>query len=82
VIDKSDLKGSYDIKLEWTPDRGESGREALGLPPTPEAATPAAPSTGPSIFTALQEQLGLKLEPTRGPVEIIVIDHAERPSAN
>jgi bla regulator protein BlaR1 len=81
VIDKTGLSGHYDVKLEWTPERGEGGPEAIGLPPRPDVATP--PSTaGPSIFTAIQEQLGLKLESTKGPVEIVVIDHAEKPSAN
>jgi bla regulator protein blaR1 len=82
VVDKTGINGHYDIKLEWTPERGEGGPEALGLPPAPDAATATVPSTGPSIFTALQEQLGLRLESTKGPVEIVVIDHVDRPSAN
>ena len=81
VIDRTGLSDRYDVKLEWTPERGEGGPEALGLPPALNTAPPPA-STGPSIFTALQEQLGLKLESTKGPVEIVVIDRAEKPSAN
>jgi len=76
VVDRTELAGTYDFKLEWTPD--ETQPRAMAEPGTPvSAATP-----GPSIFTALQEQLGLKLESTKGPVEILVIDHAEKPSEN
>jgi bla regulator protein blaR1 len=74
VLDRTGLTSRYDFKLEWTPDSA----------PTFEAkeGAPAVDSTAPSLFTALQEQLGLKLESTRGPVEILVIDHAEKPSEN
>jgi len=81
VIDKTGLNGEYDYALNWTPEPGEGGPESLGLPP--DAAAPSPPATsGPSIFTALQEQLGLRLDSQKGPVEIIVIDGVERPSAN
>jgi len=73
VINKTDLTGSYDIFLQWTP----TGPNA-DLPPGVEV--PPADPGGPSLFTALQEQLGLKLEPTRGPVDVLVIDHAEHPT--
>jgi uncharacterized protein (TIGR03435 family) len=66
VLDKTGLTGKYDYKLEYAPDDSQAD------------ADPA----GPSIFTAVQEQLGLKLEPGKGPVEIVVIDHIERPSGN
>lgn len=69
VIDKTGLTGSYDFNLTWTPD-----------PPTPEAAT--AEPAAPSLFTAIQEQLGLKLESTKGPVQVLVIDHIEPLSEN
>ncbi len=75
VIDKTELGGEYDIKLEWTPDEATPG------PPTGERPVPAD-APGPSIFTALQEQLGLKLESTKGPVEILVIDRVEKPTEN
>jgi uncharacterized protein (TIGR03435 family) len=78
VIDKTDIKGNYDIKLEWTPDETTRG---IGIGGGGEAP-PAGDSSGPSIFTALQEQLGLRLESQKGPVEVLVIDFAEKPSGN
>jgi uncharacterized protein (TIGR03435 family) len=73
VVDKTGLAGRYDFDLEWAPDESQFGGE---IPPA-LAETPAAP-----LFVAIQEQLGLKLEVTRGPVAALVIDKAERPSAN
>lgn len=79
VIDKTGLTGRYDLKLEWTPDISQPfGPKEFG----PDGPPPAADPGGPSIFTALQEQLGLKLETQKGPVEIIVIDHIEKASEN
>jgi uncharacterized protein (TIGR03435 family) len=80
IVDKTGLTGDYDFTLEWTPD------EAAGAGP-PSASPAAAPSptpadSGPSIFTAIQEQLGLKLEAGKGPVDVVVIDQIERPSEN
>jgi len=63
------------LVLEWTPDVEPQG------PESPAAAQPLA-SSGPTIFTALREQLGLRLESAKGPVDTIVIDHVERPSTN
>jgi uncharacterized protein (TIGR03435 family) len=77
VLNKTGLTGNYDFTLEWTPEPGEM----MGPGPVHEAPPPSE-STGPSIFTALQEQLGLKLESQRGPVEILIIDRVERPSEN
>jgi len=71
VIDKTGLPGEFDIKLRWS-------REAMTATPDSDSA---AINTGPTLFNALQ-QLGLKLESTRGPVEVVVIDHVEKPSAN
>jgi uncharacterized protein (TIGR03435 family) len=67
VVDQTGLSGSYELTLDWAPDDA-----------------PANDATaGPSLFTALQEQLGLKLDSTKGPVEMLVIDHADRtPSDN
>jgi bla regulator protein blaR1 len=81
VIDKTDLKGFYDIKLQWTPEFSPAGPLGPGGPGGPEPPPPADAS-GPSIFTALQEQLGLKLDSTKGPVDVIVIDSVQRPTAN
>jgi len=73
VVDRSGLSGNYALYVKWAPDEIPQG-----VPPP--GATPAQIGpNGPSIFTALQEQLGLKLEATRGPVEVLVIDHAQRP---
>lgn len=83
VLDQTGLKGNYDFTLTWTPEHGETmmpGGPAGGNP-GPENAPPAA-SSGPSIFTAIQEQLGLKLEATKAPAEVLVINHVERPSEN
>jgi uncharacterized protein (TIGR03435 family) len=66
VIDKTGLTGSYDLALRWSPDDGSS----------------AQTDSAPLIFTALHEQLGLKLQPAKGPVETLVVDHAEMPSEN
>jgi uncharacterized protein (TIGR03435 family) len=74
VVDRTGLTGNFDGNLEWTPDQ---------MPPTPPPGAPPLPPidpNGPSIFTALQEQLGLKLESTKGPVDVLVIDHVEKPS--
>jgi uncharacterized protein (TIGR03435 family) len=68
ILDKTGLTVTYDFVFEWTMDRPAGG----------SASDPA----GPSIFTALEEQLGLKLEPQKRPMEVLVIDRAERPSEN
>ena len=76
VVDRTGLKGSFDFVLEWTPD------------PTMGAAPPGADdglksdSSAPSLLTALQEQLGLKLETTKAPVDVIAVDSANLPSPN
>lgn len=83
VIDKTGIKGEYAFKLAWTPMPNEYGPEALGLPPgTGNSPPPDRANAGPSIFTALKEQLGLRLDSQKGPVEVIVIDRVERPSEN
>ncbi len=66
VIDKTGLAEKYDLVLKWTP----------------EDSPDASPDAAPGIFTALQEQLGLKLVPAKGPVEMLVVDHVEMPTEN
>lgn len=73
VVDMTGLTGRYDLSLEWAPDETQFGGE---LP----AASADAPS--PPLFTAVQQQLGLKLEARKGPVSAIVIDKAEHPTPN
>jgi uncharacterized protein (TIGR03435 family) len=75
VVNRTGLTGTFDFKLQWPP--------AVDLSPTPNAEAPdAAEASGPSIFTALEEQLGPRLESTRAEVDVLVIDHVERPSEN
>jgi len=72
VIDRTGLDGRYDIELKWSPEQQQLGA----------APVPPAPQDRPAIFTALQEQLGLRLESTRAPVEVLVIDSVEPPTPN
>jgi uncharacterized protein (TIGR03435 family) len=72
VVNNTGLAGNYDFKLAWTPDR------ELSAP----SGQPADTAAGPSIFSALQEQLGLRLEATKGPVDVLVIDQVDKPSEN
>ncbi len=74
VLDRTGLTGHYDVALHWTPDN----EPANGV--TAQEAT--SETVWPSLLTALREQLGLKLETGRGEVEVLVVDRAERPSAN
>jgi bla regulator protein blaR1 len=78
VVDNTGLKGNYDFTLHWTPDQSTPALNAPGGGPDSTTSS----ESGPSIFTAIQEQLGLKLESEKGPVEILVIDHVEKPSEN
>lgn len=83
VVDKTGLTGTYDFTIDFAPERGLGG---LSLPPPPppgggDLGGPRAatdPSDVPNLFTAVQEQLGLKLEKKKGPVDTIVIDHLEK----
>jgi uncharacterized protein (TIGR03435 family) len=73
VIDRTGFAERFDIQLEFLPDE-----TTPAIPPPP----PGSAASGPSIVQALQQQLGLRLESTKGPVEMVVVDQAERPSAN
>jgi len=66
VVDQTGLSGRFDFLLKWTPDGAQT----------------EDPNAPPAIFTAIQEQLGLKLEPVKALVDVLVIDHVERPSEN
>lgn len=82
VIDKTGLTGSYDYTLQWTPDDAPPpmpGGGEGGGPPRNESESDAV---GASLLTAVQEQLGLKLESVKGPADVIVIDHIDLPSEN
>jgi uncharacterized protein (TIGR03435 family) len=82
VIDKTGLSGEFDFALEWTPEPGEDGGPTTaGLPPRTSNQT-VSTANGPSIFTAIPEQLGLRLQSARGPVQVMVIDDVRMPTAN
>jgi uncharacterized protein (TIGR03435 family) len=70
VVNKTNLKGNYDIELRWTPESVEMRSSAPQEQDIPD------------IFAAVQEQLGLKLQPVKGPVRVLIIDHVEKPSDN
>ena len=76
IVDRTNLTGTFDLDLRWTPD---NLNVAPGTAPFP--VFPFDPN-GPSLSTALQEQLGLKLDSARGPVDVLVIDAVEKPSAD
>ena len=80
IVDQTGLKDRYDFTLKWTPDDSQFAqfRSTGSLP----QANPEDPNAPPSLSTALQEQLGLKMEPTKAMDEVMVIDHVEKPSAN
>ena len=75
VVDKTGLTGNYDWTLKWTPEKSAS--MASG-----GSGNAGSDETGPSFFTAIQEQLGLKLESQKGPVPVVIIAHVELPDAN
>jgi uncharacterized protein (TIGR03435 family) len=83
VLDHTELKDTYDISLQWTPDDRESGpmsglRAMVGGGGDHPPADNSEGGSAPSLFAALQEQLGLRLESTKGPVEIVVVDSIEK----
>ena len=76
VVDKTGLSGTFDVKLDFVRD-GAVG----GLPRPAGVESPADPA-GPTVFSAIQEQLGLKLDGIKSPVEVLVVDRVERPTGN
>jgi uncharacterized protein (TIGR03435 family) len=76
VIDKTALSGRYDFDLDWAPNEDEFAGMMIAHPPLPEDGA------RPGLFAAVEQQLGLKLLATRGPVETFVIKKAGRPSEN
>jgi uncharacterized protein (TIGR03435 family) len=77
VVDQTGLTGRYDFTLRWTPDETQFVGMGVRVPPPTGDA-----SAAPGLFTAIQEQLGLKFEATKAPVDVVVVDHVERPSDN
>ncbi|MGA7341934.1 MAG: TIGR03435 family protein [Terracidiphilus sp.] len=80
VVDQTGLKDRYDFTLKWTPDDSQFAQFRGAVPMTPPKTDD--PNAPPSLYTAIQEQLGLKIEATKAPDDVIVIDHVEKPSAN
>jgi uncharacterized protein (TIGR03435 family) len=83
VVDQTELKGTYDFNLDYTPDESARMPMPAGMPAPPpggggEMHGPENPDNGLSLFAALQAQLGLKLEAKKGPIELIVIDRVEK----
>jgi uncharacterized protein (TIGR03435 family) len=76
VVDRTGLQGRFDFTLTWTPDESQFRGMGVQVPPPPPDAKL------PGLFTAIQEQLGLKLDSTNAPAEVIVIDSVERVSDN
>ena len=74
VVDKTDLTGRFDFNMGWTPDQIPTG--------TPPPDIPPVDPNGPSLVTALQEQLGLKVPAAKGPIEVLVIDSVQHPTPN
>jgi uncharacterized protein (TIGR03435 family) len=80
VVDKTGLAGRFDYKLDWTPDNASQQVMKASDPGPGENAS--SDIAGPSLFTAIEEQLGLKLESSKGPVDVVVIDQLAQPTAN
>jgi uncharacterized protein (TIGR03435 family) len=77
VLDKTGLTGRYDFNLNWTPDDSQFGGRGANVPPPTDGS-----NVPPNLYTALQEQVGLKLEAAKAHAQVLVIDHVEKPSAN
>jgi uncharacterized protein (TIGR03435 family) len=77
VIDQTKITGRYDFTLNWTPDQSQFGGVGAGTAPSTNDA-----NAQPSLATAMREQLGLKLDAIKAPVDVLAIDHVEFPSDN
>ena len=75
IVDHTGISGKYDFKMSWTPD-------SLQMNSNPPGRTTNDTNAGPDLFTAIQEQLGLKLQPIKEPTDVLVIDSVEQPSEN
>jgi uncharacterized protein (TIGR03435 family) len=82
VVDKTGVAGKFNFHLEFSPAATASGSFGGEGTDNGGGSAPTTDSAGPSIFTAIQEQMGLKLSSDKGPVEVLVVDHVEKPSAN
>jgi len=82
VLDKTGVTDEFDLNLTFTPDAALVGLPGFGGPGDPGGTRPPTDPNLPNIFAALERQLGLKLVPAKGPVEVLVIDHAEKPTTN
>jgi uncharacterized protein (TIGR03435 family) len=81
VVDQTGLTGRYDFTLKWTPDESQFA-QFRGAVPQPAPSAGDNPNAPPSLYTAVQEQLGLRIEATKAPDDAMVIDHVEKPSPN
>jgi uncharacterized protein (TIGR03435 family) len=79
VQDQTGLTATFALDLQWRPDQAAAAGTEPGNPTNPSSAADHLPT---SIFTAMQEQLGLRLKPAKGSIEVLMVDHAERPTAN
>jgi len=81
VVDQTGLEGRWDFLLKWTPDESQFGGMGIKVPPPGDAGSDAADAP-PPLFTAIQEQIGLKLDAGKAPVKVLVLDRIEKPSEN
>ena len=79
VVDQTGLTDRFDFNVKYTPDATQLANQPAGVQPPPPVSEADAP---PDLFTAFQQQIGLKLENTKAPVDVVVIDKVEKPSGN
>jgi len=76
VVDQTGIEGRYDFTLDWTPDEFQFSTQGVKAPPAPDNAP------HPDLYTAIQQQMGLKLEAVKAPADVMVVDRLEKPSEN